>query len=76
MLGVVAAAAFVTVFLTTRERVLPPPQQRSAVRQDMLDLLHNRPWMVLFALALVPFWVWLANRVEKHRALTLALVIQ
>ena len=51
--GVVAAAAFFTVFLTTRERVLPPPQQRSAVRQDMLDLLHNRPWMVLFALALI-----------------------
>ncbi len=27
------------------------------------------------ALALVPFWVWLARRIEKHRALTLALVI-
>ena len=27
------------------------------------------------ALALVPFWVWLAKRIEKHRALTLALVI-
>jgi GPH family glycoside/pentoside/hexuronide:cation symporter len=29
----------------------------------------------LTALALVPFWVWLARRIEKHRALTLALVI-
>jgi GPH family glycoside/pentoside/hexuronide:cation symporter len=51
--GVIATAAFVTVFLTTRERVAPPPQQRSAIRQDIADLLHNRPWMVLFALALI-----------------------
>lgn len=51
--GVVATAAFVTVFLTTRERVVPPPQQRTPVRQDVADLLHNRPWMVLFALALI-----------------------
>lgn len=29
----------------------------------------------LTALTLVPFWVWLAKRVEKHRALTVALVL-
>lgn len=27
------------------------------------------------ALSLVPFWVWLAKRIEKHRALALALVV-
>ncbi|WP_202845275.1 glycoside-pentoside-hexuronide (GPH):cation symporter [Luteimonas saliphila] len=51
--GVIAAATFATVFLTTRERISPPPLQRSAVRQDVADLLHNRPWLVLFVLALV-----------------------
>ncbi|MDH5835709.1 MFS transporter [Luteimonas kalidii] len=51
--GVIAAATFATVFLTTRERIAPPPQQRSAVRQDIADLLRNRPWLVLFVLALV-----------------------
>ena len=51
--GVIAAATFATVFLTTRERIEPPPQQRSAIRQDISDLLHNRPWLVLFVLALV-----------------------
>ena len=51
--GVIAAATFATVFLTTRERITPPPQQRSAVKQDIADLLHNRPWLVLFVLALV-----------------------
>jgi len=51
--GVIATATFATVFLTTRERIAPPPQQRTAVKQDLLDLLHNRPWLVLFVLALV-----------------------
>ncbi|RRN55534.1 MFS transporter [Pseudoxanthomonas sp. SGNA-20] len=51
--GLVAVACFATVFASTRERIQPPPQQRSAVRQDVVDLLHNRPWLVLFVLALV-----------------------
>ncbi len=51
--GALAVAVFLAVFLTTRERIAPPPQQRSAIRQDVADLLDNRPWLVLFALAMV-----------------------
>ncbi|MEP6907257.1 MAG: MFS transporter [Pseudoxanthomonas sp.] len=51
--GLVAAVLFATVFATTRERIAPPPQQRSDVKQDLRDLLNNRPWRVLFVLALV-----------------------
>lgn len=52
--GIVAVAMFAIVFATTRERIAPPvQQQRTPVRQDLLDLLHNRPWLVLFALALI-----------------------
>lgn len=51
--GVVASLLFATVFFSTRERITPPPQQRSDVRQDLRDLLDNRPWKVLFVLALV-----------------------
>ena len=51
--GIIAAACFAAVFLSTRERIEPPAQQRSTMRQDVLDLLHNRPWLVLFVLALV-----------------------
>ncbi len=51
--GVVAVATFVAVFANTRERIEPPPQQRSTMRQDVLDLLSNKPWLVLFVLALV-----------------------
>ncbi|MDC7806737.1 MFS transporter [Luteimonas sp BLCC-B24] len=51
--GLLASVLFATVFLSTRERITPPPSQRSDVRQNLRDLLDNRPWMVLFVLALV-----------------------
>jgi GPH family glycoside/pentoside/hexuronide:cation symporter len=51
--GAVACLAFLVVFASTRERIQPPPQQRSSIRQDIGDLLGNRPWLVLFVLALV-----------------------
>ncbi|NIK45597.1 MFS transporter [Xanthomonas arboricola] len=51
--GAVAVALFVTVALTTRERVQPPPQQRTPIRRDIADLLQNKPWCVLFVLSLI-----------------------
>ena len=51
--GVAASALFVVTFLNTRERVVPPPAQKSNVRQDVKDLTQNGPWMVLFFLALI-----------------------
>lgn len=51
--GVIAMLLFASVFLFVRERVAPPPQQRTPWRQDVADLLRNRPWKVLFVLALV-----------------------
>lgn len=51
--GLAASGLFVVTFFNTRERVAPPPAQRSQVRQDVADLAHNGPWLVLFFLALI-----------------------
>jgi GPH family glycoside/pentoside/hexuronide:cation symporter len=51
--GVAASVLFVLTFLNTRERVAPPPGQRSNVTRDIRDLAANRPWVVLFFLALI-----------------------
>ncbi len=51
--GFVAAIIFIIVFLSTKERVKNPPQQRTKVMIDIKDLLNNRPWVVLFCLALI-----------------------
>lgn len=40
-------------FYNTRERIAPAPAQQIGVGQDVKDLAHNGPWMVLFGLALI-----------------------
>ena len=51
--GLLAAVAFFITFASTRERIAPPRQQRTNPVQDVKDLLHNKPWLILFALALI-----------------------
>jgi GPH family glycoside/pentoside/hexuronide:cation symporter len=48
----VAVVLFIVTFFTTRERVLPPKNQKTSIRNDLKDLLRNRPWMVLFFLGI------------------------
>lgn len=47
--GAVAVASFLIVFLNTKERVLPPPAERTSVLRDLRDVMTNRPWLVLMA---------------------------
>ena len=51
--GLAASCLFTVTFFNTRERIAPPPAQKSNVRQDVRDLTQNGPWMVLFFLALI-----------------------
>ncbi len=51
--GTVAAIVFAITFFTTRERIAPPPGQKTNPLQDINDLLHNRPWLILIALAMI-----------------------
>ena len=51
--GCVAGILFVITFKGTKERISPPPEQKTPVLQDIKDLGQNKPWLVLFALALI-----------------------
>ncbi len=51
--GILAAILFAVVFFTTKERVTPPKEQKSDPIGDLKDLLKNKPWLVLFSLALI-----------------------
>jgi GPH family glycoside/pentoside/hexuronide:cation symporter len=51
--GLAASGLFVVTFLNTRERIAPPPAQKTRVRQDVKDLAQNGSWLVLFFLALI-----------------------
>ena len=49
LFGAVATILLVVTFLTTKERVQPPPGQKTPLRKDLADLVHNRPWLITFA---------------------------
>jgi len=60
--GIVAAVLFVATFATTRERVQPSAGQQTSLGRDLLDLLTNGPWLILFLLGIVTlFHVCLRN---------------
>ncbi|TLU66371.1 MFS transporter [Thalassotalea litorea] len=51
--GLISAGLFVISFLSTKERVQSLNSEPVSVKQDIQDLLHNKPWLVLFSLALI-----------------------
>jgi GPH family glycoside/pentoside/hexuronide:cation symporter len=53
--GILSVIFFTITFFTTKERVVPPADQVSSIRQDLLGLLKNKPWIALFSLTIVVF---------------------
>lgn len=51
--GAISAVLFAITFFSTKERISPPANQKTPVLQDLKDLTKNKPWIVLFVLALV-----------------------
>lgn len=51
--GGIAALLFVVSFLTTKERVLPPEKQESDLKQDVLALTQNVPWLIMFGMGVL-----------------------
>ncbi len=59
--GVVALVFLLLTFFNTRERVQPPAGQKTSVKQDLKDLVANRPWLILLG-ATITFILWCAVR--------------
>ncbi|HXY68519.1 MAG TPA: MFS transporter [Gemmatimonadales bacterium] len=59
--AVLCVVFFLITFLTTRERIQPPPQQQSSPKEDFGNLLKNGPWIAMFVLTLSHF-VYVALR--------------
>ncbi len=45
--AVLSVAMFWACFATTRERVTPPPQQKTNAREELGELMRNWPWVML-----------------------------
>lgn len=49
-MGTLAALAFILffiTFITTKERVHPPKEQKNALKTDLKDLFSNKPWLLI-----------------------------
>jgi glycoside/pentoside/hexuronide:cation symporter, GPH family len=46
---------FIITFLTTKERIVPPKEQKTSVAQDLKDLAHNRPWIIMLMVTVLVF---------------------
>lgn len=57
-MGIFAAVGVVFLlisFFTTKERIIPAPEQKSSIRQDLTDLVKNRPWIAMLVLTIFVF---------------------
>ena len=53
--SVLAVIFFMITFATTKERVKPVQQQKTPLKQDIADLLKNRPWLIMFLVFILMF---------------------
>ena len=53
--AVVGVIFFIITFLTTRERVIPTAEQKSSIKQDLSDLVKNKPWIAMLVLTIFIF---------------------
>ncbi|MFE0502358.1 MFS transporter [Lysobacter soli] len=55
LFAIVGTVFFLITFFTTKERIVPAPEQKSSVKQDLSDLARNRPWVVMLMLTILVF---------------------
>ncbi len=53
--GVAMIVCNFVVFFTTRERVMPDPQQKSSLKEDLKNVFTCKPWLLMFILTLLVF---------------------
>jgi len=54
-LAVIGTAMLLITFLTTKERIVPKPEQQSSLADDLRDLSKNKPWMIMLVLTTLVF---------------------
>jgi glycoside/pentoside/hexuronide:cation symporter, GPH family len=55
LFAVVVAVLLIATFFTTKERIAPPVNQKTSIKQDFKDIIGNRPWKTMFILTLFLF---------------------
>lgn len=51
--GILAIIMFLITFFSTKERVAPPKEQKTNIKNDFKDLLSNGPWLLLLGVGII-----------------------
>lgn len=54
-LAVIGTIMLLITFLTTKERVIPKPEQESSLSADLKDLKNNKPWIIILGVTTLIF---------------------
>jgi Na+/melibiose symporter-like transporter len=54
-LAIIGTVMLLITFFTTRERIIPSPEQKSSLKDDLSDLSKNRPWLIMLVLTILVF---------------------
>lgn len=55
ILAIVGTIMLLITFFTTKERIVPKPEQKSSLKEDLGDLVKNKPWIIMLALTTLVF---------------------
>ncbi len=54
-LAIIGTVMLLITFFTTKERIVPKPEQKSSVKEDLSDLSKNQPWLIMLVLTTFVF---------------------
>src|SRR6478752_7536460 len=54
-MAIIGTVMLLITFLTTRERIVPKPEQKSTLKEDLSDLVKNKPWVIMLVLTTLVF---------------------
>ncbi|MBN1821945.1 MAG: MFS transporter [Prolixibacteraceae bacterium] len=54
-LAIIGTIMLIITFLSTKERIIPSIGQKSSLKEDLSDLLKNKPWVIMLTLTILVF---------------------
>jgi Na+/melibiose symporter-like transporter len=55
ILAIVGTLMLLVTFFTTKERIVPKPEQKSSLKEDLGDLFKNIPWIIMLVVTRLVF---------------------
>lgn len=54
-MAIIGTILLLLTFVSTKERIIPKPEQKSSLKEDLGDLFKNKPWIIMLVLTILIF---------------------